>query len=344
MTYEKFSINKMILGIGIGAVGTAAVLLVALWRMTGNAILILCGLSLVALLFLWAVILIMIVRKKIDVFTSAICQTLDDMMTGNAIPQYGVEEETMFVKINHRLTRLYDVMLESRNKAKEERRKLQEMISDISHQVKTPIANLKMENDLLLEQNMPKDKQLELLKAAGGQLDKLDFLMQAMIKSSRLEAGVITLGKTACPIYGTLASALGGVLLSAEQKRIAVMVDCPEDLILPHDIKWTEEALFNILDNAVKYTPEGGSIRVRVQKWEFYTKIDIADSGKGISEGHQAEIFRRFYREEEVHDVEGIGIGLYLAREIITMQSGYIKVTSEIDKGSTFSIFLPNRA
>lgn len=343
MTSKKISINKIIACTGGGAIITTGVLLVVLWFVTENITLVLCGLSLALLLFLWAAVFVVIVRKKIDLFTSTICQTLDDMMSGSVSPQTISDEETLFVKINHRLNRFYDVMLESRSRATEERAKLQELVSDISHQVKTPISNLKMANDLLLEQDMPEDKRRELLQATGGQLDKLDFLMQAMIKTSRLEAGVVTLAKMDCPIYGTLAAALGGILLGAEKKHIEVKVDCPEDLTVPHDIKWTGEALFNILDNAVKYTTEGGTIHVTAIEWEFYTKIDIADSGKGISESHHAEIFKRFYREEAVHDIEGIGIGLYLAREIITMQGGYIKVVSEVGKGSTFSVFLPNR-
>lgn len=112
---------------------------------------------------------------------------------------------------------------------------------------------------------------------------------------------------------------------------------------MSHDSKWTAEALFNLLDNAVKYTPAGGKISVSVEQWEMYIKLDVTDTGKGISESNQASIFRRFYREEEVHDKPGVGIGLYLAREIITWQGGYIKVVSEIGKGSTFSVLLPVR-
>ena len=200
-----------------------------------------------------------------------------------------------------------------------------------------------MVNATLLEQPMPEEKRREFLQASSGQLEKLDFLMQAMIKTSRLETGVISLDRKIQPLYDTLAAALGGILLNAERKYIHVGVDCPEDIILPHDRKWTSEALFNILENAVKYTPAGGTIRVSVQSWEFYVKIDITDSGKGIAENRQGIIFKRFYREEEVHDIEGIGIGLYLAREIITMQGGYIKVTSTVGCGSTFSVFLPHR-
>ena len=142
------------------------------------------------------------------------------------------------------------------------------------------------------------------------------------------------------PVYDTLATALGWILFNAEKKQIDIQVECPEHLDARHDRKWTSEALFNILDNAVKYTPAGGQIRVSVEGWEMYVKIDIADTGIGISEQHQGTIFKRFYREDAVHDVDGIGIGLYLAREIVTLQGGYIRVASEVGKGSTFSVFL----
>ena len=175
----------------------------------------------------------------------------------------------------------------------------------------------------------------------GGQLDKLDFLMQAMIKTSRLETGVISLQAKGQPLYDTLAAALGGILLNAEKKQIEVTVDCTEIVSAAHDRKWTTEALFNILDNAVKYTPEGGKIHVAVACWEMYAKIDISDTGIGIPEEHQGAIFKRFYREDSVHDAPGIGIGLYLAREIITRQAGFIRVVSEVGAGSTFSVFLP---
>ena len=146
-------------------------------------------------------------------------------------------------------------MQENKNSIAKERADLQELISDISYQVKTPIANLKMINNTLLENEVPPQKQKEFLTAQASQLDKLDFLMQAMIKTSRLETGVISLEQKQQPVYDTLAAALGGILLNAEKKQIDVHVECPEQLDARHDRKWTSEALFNILDNAVKYTP-----------------------------------------------------------------------------------------
>lgn len=343
MTAIKFSINKACIILFALLVLLSISMITLLYLLTGNAYVIWCGLLFSALMLFCVVLFVATLRKKLTAFSNRLCCLLDDMLTGEIEPPQTSEEENLFYKINHRLARLYEVMQENRRDITKERMDLQELISDISHQVKTPIANLKMVNTTLLEQSIPEEKQKEFLTACGGQLDKLDFLMQAMIKTSRLETGIISLEMKAQPIYDTLAAALGGILLNAERKHIAVEVDCKEDLTVSHDRKWTSEALFNILDNAIKYTPENGNIYVSVADWEMHLKIDITDTGKGISENHQGAIFKRFYREDEVHDTPGIGIGLYLAREIITMQGGYIKVISEASRGSTFSVFLPHK-
>ena len=342
MTNVKISINKVCMILFALLVLLSVSMVTLLYLLTDNIRVIGCGLLFSALMLFCVVLFVAILRRKLTTFSDSLCCLLDDMLNGEIEPLQTSEEENLFNKINYRLARLYEVIQENRRSITKEKAELQELISDISHQVKTPIANLKMVNTTLLEQSMSVEKQQEFLTACGGQLDKLDFLMQAMIKTSRLETGIISLEMKTQPIYDTLAAALGGILLNAERKHITVDVECKEELPVLHDRKWTSEALFNILDNAVKYTPENGNVHVSVQDWEMYLKIDITDTGKGISESHQGAIFKRFYREEEVHDTSGIGIGLYLAREIITMQGGYIKVFSKAGKGSTFSVFLPH--
>ncbi len=342
MKSGKFSINRACtVGAAILGVISAAVIAAA-FLLTHNPVVVWLELLFSALVFVCVAAFVAFLHCKLVLFSDSLCRTIDDMLDGAAVPLEIYEDENLFCKINHRLARLYEVMGENRESVAKERADLQELISDISHQVKTPIANLQIVNATLLGQPMPEEKRREFLKASRGQLEKLDFLMQAMIKTSRLESGVISLDKKMQPLYDTLAAALGGILFNAERKNIHVSVDCPTDLALAHDRKWTSEALFNILDNAVKYTPADGTIQVSVQSWEFYIKIDITDSGKGIAENRQGIIFKRFYREEEIHDMDGIGIGLYLAREIVTMQGGYIKVTSTVGCGSTFSVFLPH--
>lgn len=342
MNTSRISINKVCIIESVFLSVISMTMLTLLYTLTKSRAAVLCGLLFSVLVFLGGVCFIMTVRKKLTDFSDCLCRTLDDMLTEEIEPPQSMEEESLFYKINHRLNRLYEVMRENQRSIAKEQSDLQELISDISHQVKTPIANLKMVDATLLEQDVPMGKQQEFLQAMGTELDKLDFLMQAMIKTSRLETGVIELKKKYQPVYDTLAAALGGILLNAEKKNINVNVECPEELEVSHDRKWTGEALFNILDNAVKYTLDGGNIHVTVSRWEFYLRIDIADTGKGIPENLQGTIFKRFYRENNVHDEPGVGIGLYLAREIITMQGGYIRVSSKVGEGSVFSVFLPN--
>ena len=133
---------------------------------------------------------------------------------------------------------------------------------------------------------------------------------------------------------------VAAALPKAEDKNIMINVLSEEVIIIPHDTKWTAEAIFNILDNAIKYTKTGGVVDILVEKRELTTKIEITDTGKGIAEKNHANIFKRFFREEDVTAEEGVGLGLYLAREIITKQKGYIQVISEINKGSTFRIVM----
>ena len=341
MRTEKLSVNKVCMVVCAALFLLSVAMSCTIYFLTRNVLALCCGLLYAVFVAGCMAAFLAFVRRKLTLFSDALCKLLDDMMSADQAPPQYTEEENLFYKIQHRLSRLYEVLRESKSSIAKERADLQELISDISHQVKTPIANLKMLDATMLEQMVTPEKQREFLVAMDSQLDKLDFLMQAMVKTSRLEAGVISLEPKAQAIYDTLAAALGGILLSAEKKKIEVRVDCPETVTAAHDRKWTTEALFNILDNAVKYTPEGGKIRVAVVCWEMYVKIDISDTGIGISEQHQGTIFKRFYRESSVHDAPGIGIGLYLAREIITRQGGFIRVASEVGTGSTFSVFLP---
>lgn len=341
MKLHQYPVRKFMLTIVIGAALTASVLLFSLYLLTGNVTLVLCGLLLTVAIFAWGAVFLKFFQKKLSEFTDSLCQTLDSMIDGNQKPEIDFDAETSLARISHRLERLYNIMQVNRCKVEEEKAELQSLVSDISHQTKTPIANLKMVNDTLLTRVMSEEKQQEFLQAMGSQLDKLDFLIQAMVKTSRLETGVITLEKKQSLLADTLTVAVNSILAPMEKKQIALSVDCREDLTIFHDSRWTAEALYNLLDNAVKYTPACGSILVTVQEWEMYLKIDIADTGKGIPESEQGAIFKRFYREKTIHDIDGIGIGLYLAREIITMQGGYIKVVSTVNKGSTFSVFLP---
>ena len=343
MTFKNLSVKRLFGWIVAGLFLSMSVITLSLFFITKQTAVLLTGGVLLLCALIWLFLLTQIFGKRLSAFTSVLCQTLDHMIEGNEAPLRPEDSETMLARICYRLSRLYQIMQENRRKVDEERRELQSLISDISHQVKTPVSNLKMAADTLLEKPVSEAERIDFIRGIFSQTDKLDFLFQVLVKTSRLETGVIQLEKKPGRLFDTVAQAMSGIVYAAEKKEIAVSVDCPEDLTVSHDSKWTSEALFNLLDNAVKYTPAGGKIAVSVVLWEMYVEIKVTDTGKGISESNQAAIFRRFYREEEVHEQQGVGIGLYLAREIVTRQGGYIKVISEPGKGSEFSIMLPTK-
>ena len=341
MIGKKLSVKKMFFWLTAGMTLTMTAIILVAFFLTKNIVVLWVGMALIVCAILWMLFMIQLLGMRLSNFTSELCQILDDMMNRSQEPENVSDRETIFARIHHRLVRLYNILQESNRKVEAERQELQSLVSDISHQVRTPVSNMKMIVDTLLTKPLEEQERNEFLKSVRGQINKLDFLIQALVKTSRLETGVIQLEKEEHFLYDTLAQAMSGILYSAEQKKIHVSVKCPEDLCVSHDSKWTEEAIFNLLDNAVKYTPTGGHVNVSVAQWEMYVEIKVSDTGKGISESNQASIFKRFYREEEIHNQPGVGIGLYLTREIVTQQGGYVTVESQVGKGSAFSIFLP---
>lgn len=220
-----------------------------------------------------------------------------------------------------------------------EKETIKALISDISHQTKTPIANILLYAQLLSEHELPEVCR-PCVEALSSQAEKLNFLIGALVKTSRLETGIIRVKPELCGVEALLQQAAEPVLPKAEAKGITLSL--PEaDAKARFDPKWTAEAVGNLLDNAVKYAPEGSEITVTVRPYELFCRIDVQDQGIGILPEEQSRIFQRFYRSPAVADREGVGIGLYLTREILAAQGGFIKVQSEPGQGSTFSVFLP---
>lgn len=195
MNFKKFSFSSIYLIIAVGIIFTAILFSISIYLITAD-------LKLIALLLIYTIVLcgfialiIFLLHKKIVIFCSKICHTLDSMMNSEDNIEIELEEETILSRINHRLIRMYEVIQENRNSIAIEKADLQELVSDISHQIKTPIANLKMINTTLLNQTFKTEIQKDFLMDMENQLDKLDFLMQSMVKTSRLETGIITLSK-----------------------------------------------------------------------------------------------------------------------------------------------------
>lgn len=279
-------------------------------------------------------------RKLQSDFANDICETVDTLMDGRKLEDYQPYEDSHISRVQGKLLQYYDRMQEGRRQSRQDKETIQELVSDISHQVKTPIANLQMFTGILQQHQLSDEKRADFLNTMEVQIKKLDFLMQSLIKMSRLETGTFVLHMEEASLYNTVAQAVSGIWAKADEKGITIDVSCDSSVTVRHDPKWTAEALGNILDNGVKYTPPGGAIYISVRPWQFYTRIDIGDTGIGIAPQHYNDVFRRFYRSQQVASEEGVGLGLYLARGIIARQKGYISVKSEPGKGSTFSVFL----
>lgn len=230
--------------------------------------------------------------------------------------------------------------------ARQDKQAVQGLISDLSHQLKTPLANIRLYQELLRNPSLSKEKREALQQRLEEQTGKLDWLLAVLFQMVDLERGVASLAVEEGPALPALTRAMETVLPRAEQKKIQFRVTEYEDrrwsdLTLLYDPRWTEEVFVNLLENAVKYSPGGSDIVLSMEVYETYGAVLIEDQGPGIPREEYSRIFQKFYRGEQAKDKEGWGIGLYLSRLILEREQGYIKVESEVGKGSTFAVFLP---
>ena len=245
-------------------------------------------------------------------------------------------DETLLSALESKLAHYLAASTVSARNVSTEKEKLKTLIGDISHQTKTPIANILLYAQLLREQ----PGNTVCLDALDAQTKKLQSLIDALVKTSRLESGVIALRPEPGALQDVLSSAVSQLEPKAGEKNISITF-LPTDAEAVFDAKWTEEAVFNLLDNAVKYTPAGGAVRVSASAYQMFSAIHVADNGPGIPEDEQPKVFQRFYRGLSTPTEEGVGIGLYLVRQIAEGQGGYVKVSSKPGEGSTFSLYLP---
>ncbi len=302
-----------------------------------------------ALLFAASVAVLLYVRKGLVQYTTQLMYSLDAILAGEDGIDFREDREMLNGKLQAKLNQLNEVIEQRAGENLRQRELLEAIISDISHQVKTPIASIRMYHDLLGRKELGKSRRAEFLGAVGHQVDKLEFFMKSMIRMSRLETGIVQVQPKQNPVYELIAQAVCDVALKAEKKKIDIVIDESvesaesggEKLSAYFDARWTAEAVFNILDNSVKYTQDGGKIVISARKTDFFVRIGIRDNGRGIAEARIPLVFKRFYREPESADVEGVGIGLYLAREIVMNQRGFIEVHSREGEGTAVFVNLP---
>lgn len=278
-------------------------------------------------------------KMKYLKFTDKVVTNIDNFIN-ERYEKDNINKETLESKIDSKLYKLSEVVKGKSDKVNHAKVEIEQMVSDITHQVKTPISNIRMYSDTIINNDLSKEQEKEFLNVISNQVDKLEFLMDSLTKMSKLETNMIVLNKESSKFMECIEKAKEQVIPLAENKNIQIRIT-GENCIVQYDKKWTLEAICNILENAVKYTNKNGKIMINLEKLESFLKIDIIDNGIGIDEENISNIFKRFFRERKVHNIEGVGIGLYLSKNIIENQNGYIKVKSKVNKGTTFSVFLP---
>lgn len=264
-------------------------------------------------------------------------------------------DELLLARIENQLVRIQEMLDGRRKEAEKSRDNLQKLISEIAHQMRTPLANIESYTCFLrdmaesadpetadpeTESGRSKREWLKYVSALEESEKKLHFLLDSFVKMARLEQHIIQIRRSENDLKKTIRNTFGQILNRAEEKEIRFSINMPERAVCAHDPNWLGEALFNILDNAVKYSEPGGMIKVILQQNEMYMKLQVRDWGIGIEKNEENHIFQRFYRGKRVTVQEGFGIGLYLAREIITLHGGFI-IAKRMEQGLLIEVNLP---
>lgn len=289
-------------------------------------------------LMIVACIAIVINRVKTRKLFDSLESMIHRAMNGEFSPEHF--DEGRLSKLESELSDFLSASSISAQNVKDERDKIKSLISDISHQTKTPISNLILYSELLESADLTGDDKSNV-EAIHAQAEKLRFLIDSLVKLSRLENGILSLETDNEELNPLLQDVAMQLREKAEAKDIKLEIKDTDARALI-DKKWTQEAIVNIVDNAIKYT-DHGSITISTKDYEMFVCVDISDTGIGIPEEESAKVFQRFYRGSNVKSKEGVGIGLHLVREIISGEGGYIKLSSKLGEGTTFSVFLPKK-
>ena len=277
----------------------------------------------------------------------------EDILAGRRLRTSAPGDELLLARIENQLVRIQEVLDGRRKEAEKSRDEIQKLISEIAHQMRTPLTNIESYTGFLknmtetAEQNLEGEASgrnekigLQYISALEVSEKKLHFLVDSFVKMARLEQHIIQIHKNEKDLLKTIQNTFGQIQNRAEEKQIRFHITMPKQALCVHDSNWLSEAVFNILDNAVKYSEPGGTVEVSLKQNELYMKLQVRDYGIGIEEGEENQIFRRFYRGRRVTVQEGIGIGLYLAREIMNLHGGFM-TAKKMEPGLLIEVNLP---
>lgn len=281
-------------------------------------------------------------RKTYRMIDSLLDKVLSQEMIVWRGGAYSDVEEGEYSALTGKIMQIQEVLMNHTKSARKEKEQVKSLVSNMSHQLKTPLANLSLYGEILGREELTPAQRARFADKMHRQTEKLNWIVESLAKMVKLEQNIDGFEVTDTKIRQTILDAVDTVYEKLEQKKIRLTMEPFEDRLLYHNRKWTAEVFVNLLENAVKYTEQGGAVSIRVRSYELYTEIQVTDNGRGIRREELTDIFKRFYRSPEVENMEGSGIGLYLSNLILEKEKGYITATSEYGEGSCFSVFLQN--
>lgn len=243
----------------------------------------------------------------------------------------------LFHEVNSLVT-MADAHADSERRAKEF---LRRTISDISHQLKTPIAALNIYNGILQQETADAATVREFTSLSEQELDRIESLVQSLLKMARLDAGAITLERSPENVFDLLEQIKRQYSFRAEQEGKEIVLEGDEQTVFSCDRTWLAEAIGNLVKNALDHTAQGDRILVRWQQSPCLTQITVEDTGSGIHSEDLYHIFKRFYRSRFSKDMQGVGLGLPLAKSIVEAHQGSIEVHSKLGQGTAFTLNFP---
>lgn len=279
-------------------------------------------------------------ERLADKTMAQVDDTLEQLILGREVKYFSENEDTLLGKFQTQAGRLCDIHRAQEQKEKELRDQISSSVSDLVHQINTPIANIKMYSEFLKEDSLTTEECRHFADNLERQARKLSWLGEGFAKVSRLETGIISLNPQVQVVLPAILAAIDQAALKAEQHGNDIRLEGNQNLKACLDRKWTEEVFFNLLDNAVKYSDFGSLILVELLEYEMYVRVNVCSHGTKLEREEFARVFQRFYRGKDVSDQEGVGLGLYLAREVVRGQRGYMKGEYHPEKGNVFSVFL----
>ncbi len=296
------------------------------------------NIAIIVLLGVIAIIVALIYTNKRDKNLRSINKYLDKVNNGNYELKIEDNGEDEISRLRNELYKTTILLRESAENSEKEKTNLSNSLADISHQLKTPLTSIRIMLDNIEENpNMDEKTRNEFIEEISRQIDWISSLVISLLKLAKFDAGAIIMQDTQINVKKLIDNVINNLAIMIDIKNIKIEEKIDEDVILRADYNWQLEALTNIIKNCIEHSKEDSSIKIEVENNSIFVKIKITDEGEGIAKEDISHIFERFYKSKQASE-NSIGIGLSLAKTIIEKENGYIKVDSELGKGTTFEI------